>query len=119
MAIIALWLLAQQVVQRTHLALPAGILGLACMLALLFGGLLPTRYVEEGAEMLLGEMTLFFIPPLLSIISLWPLLMAQGFRLALALVLGCLSVMVCTALVVDRVFQLEQRRHAMEQSPNE
>ena len=116
---IAIWLLAQGIVSHAHLPLPAGILGLACVLTLLFGGVLPTHYLEAGAELLLGDMVLFFIPPLLSVISLWPLLSSQGGRLALALVVGCLSVMVCTAMVVERVFRFEQRRNRSKEASHE
>jgi len=116
---IAIWLLAQGLVSHAHLPVPASILGLACVLTLLFGRVLPTRYLEAGAELLLGDMVLFFIPPLLSVISLWPLLSSQGGRLALALVTGCLSVMICTAMVVERVFRYEQSRNQLKGANNE
>lgn len=109
---IAIWLLADWLVRRVSLPIPAGVIGLALILCLLLAGVLPSQRLKAGADWLLGHMLLFFIPPLLAVSEFGSLLAAEGVRLFLALLLGCLIVMAGTGLVVDIVFRFEQRRHA-------
>ncbi|WP_374356468.1 CidA/LrgA family protein [Chitinimonas sp.] len=109
--LMALWLLADRLVRAWALPIPAGVLGLALLAALLFSRLLPVAAVQRGADRLLADMLLFFVPPLMAIVDSGPLLRQLGWRLLLVLPLGCILVMVGTGLIVDRVFRYEQRRH--------
>jgi holin-like protein len=111
-AFIGLWLLADQLSRRLGLPIPGGVVGLGILAALLFAGWLPLRMVQQGADWLLAEMLLFFIPPLMAVVDAGPLIAQVGWRLLVVLPIGCVLVMVGTGLAVDRVFHYEQRRHA-------
>lgn len=109
---VAAWLLADHLARRLGLPVPGGVVGLGLIAALLFAGWLPLRAVQQGADWLLADMLLFFIPPMMALVDAGPLLAQIGWRLLLVLALGCVLVMVGTGLAVDRVFRYEQRRHA-------
>lgn len=111
---VAAWWLAQAAVQWLHWRLPAAVLGLFAVLLLLTSKALPERHLASGAKWLLGEMLLFFIPPLLAVVRFGPLLAASGWRLLAAIALGSLLVMAGTGLSVERVARWERARRLRE-----
>ena len=114
---VAVWWLAQAVVQWLHWPLPAAVLGLFAVLLLLASKALPEQRLARGASWLLGEMLLFFIPPLLAVVRFGPLLAASGWRLLAAIALGSLLVMAGTGLVVERVVRWERARRLRSALP--
>ncbi|MDW3685769.1 CidA/LrgA family protein [Cupriavidus sp. CV2] len=109
MALSALWLLADWLRGRLGLPLPAGLLGLLALAVLLFSGAVRGGWVRRGADWLLGEMLLFFIPAVLAVVQYPELVRHQGWRICAVIALSTLAVMVVTALVVEQVVRLEQR----------
>ncbi|MCG9695775.1 CidA/LrgA family protein [Shewanella sp. Isolate11] len=103
--------LAQFLVEWFSLPIPAGVLGLACLLLLLGLNWLPERFVALGATWLLSELLLFFIPPVVASVHYAPILEQYGVNLLLTLVLGSTSVLLITGFVIDRVFRFERRRN--------
>ncbi|GIU45570.1 hypothetical protein TUM3794_36180 [Shewanella colwelliana] len=85
-------------------------MGLAALFLLLALNWLPERFVAVGATWLLGELLLFFIPPVVASIHYAPLLHQYGVSLMLTLVAGSACVLVSTGFVIDRVFRFERRR---------
>src|SRR5262249_55321642 len=61
-AIIGIWWSASALTHTTGLALSPGVIGLLAVLALLLSGRVEARWIEDGAQWLLGELVLFFIP---------------------------------------------------------
>ncbi len=108
-ALSALWLLADWLRGRLGLPLPAGLLGLLALAALLFSGAVRGGWVRRGANWLLGEMLLFFIPAVLAVVQYPELVRHQGWRICAVIALSTLAVMVVTALVVEQVVRLERR----------
>lgn len=108
-ALSALWLLADWLRGRLGLPLPAGLLGLLALAALLFSGAVRGGWVRRGADWLLGEMLLFFIPAVLAVVQYPELVRHQGWRICAVIALSTLTVMVVTALVVEQVVRLELR----------
>lgn len=108
-ALSALWLLADWLRGRLGLPLPAGLLGLLALAALLFSGAVRGGWVRRGANWLLGEMLLFFIPAVLAVVQYPELVRHQGWRICAVIALSTLAVMVVTALVVEQVVRLELR----------
>jgi holin-like protein len=86
------------------------VLGLGLVVTLLFTGILKARHVHLGAEFLLAEMMLFFMPAFVVAITYLGLFATEGLRLVAAVALGTLVVMAGTVWVVDRVFRWESRR---------
>lgn len=104
---IALWLLADLLTRRFALPLPANLLGLGALFALLLSGAVRLDWVRRGANWLLTEMLLFFIPAVVAVVKYPELMLSTGWRILLVVVLGTLLVMVATALVVDRIYRFE------------
>ncbi|GAB3262646.1 CidA/LrgA family protein [Chitinimonas naiadis] len=109
---VVVWLASDALARYAGWPIPGSVIGLALVAALLFSRLLPSRYVQRGADWLLAEMLLFFIPPVVAVVNFGPLIASQGWRLLAVLLLGMLVVMIGTGLVVDWVFHYERRRHA-------
>lgn len=103
--ILLLWLAAEALVQRCRLPLPAGILGMLVLL-----GLLATRWVSprtfgRGAEWLLAEMLLFFVPAAMILLDHRQMFGWLGLKLLLVVLGGTVLVMVSTALTVELLYR--------------
>ena len=112
----ALWWACDALVRAWHWPVPASVVGLLALTVVLLLGWLPAGQIERGARWLLGDMLLFVIPPLMAIVRHTDLFGWQGFKLAVAIVVGTLLVMWVVGWVVQRVItwedRLHQRRHA-------
>nr|WP_232255954.1 MULTISPECIES: CidA/LrgA family protein [Burkholderiaceae] len=108
-ALAAIFLAADFVARRFALPVPGGVVGLLALLALLFCGGIAPRWVKAGADWLLGDMLLFFIPAAVAAVQYGGLLMEDGWRLALVVVGGTLMVMVAVAFAVEQAARLERR----------
>jgi holin-like protein len=108
-ALAGLWAVADFVVRRLHLPVPGGVVGLAMLLALLFCGGVAPRWTKAGADWLLSDMLLFFIPAAVAAVQYGGLLRDDGWRLALVVVAGTLMVMVAVAFAVEQAARLERR----------
>jgi holin-like protein len=103
------WFAADALVRVTHLPVPSGVVGLAALLVLLFCGGVTPRWVKAGADWLLSDMLLFFIPAAVAAVQYGGLFRADGWRLALVVVGGTLMVMVAVAFAVEQAARLERR----------
>lgn len=108
-ALAALWMIADQLVRICRLPVPAGIVGLAVLLVLLMTGRVRPAAVRDGANWLLTDMLLFFIPATVAAVQYGGLFRAEGWRLALVVVLGTMLVMGAVALAVERAARFERR----------
>jgi holin-like protein len=106
--LIAIWLVSDWLVRTLSLPIPGGVLGLGLLLALLLMGA-PLSWVKGGAEWLLAEMLLFFVPAVVALIKYQALFFAEGWQLLVVIFLGTAMVMCVTAIVVDRCFKWEHR----------
>jgi holin-like protein len=108
-ALAGVWYVADWLVRRLGLPVPGGVVGLAALLALLFCGGLPSRWIKAGADWLLSDMLLFFIPAAVAAVQYGGLFKEDGWRLALVVVAGTLMVMVAVAFAVEQAARLERR----------
>ncbi|WP_345829961.1 CidA/LrgA family protein [Erwinia sp. HDF1-3R] len=104
---VVFFLLAEQLVDRLHLPLPANIVGMLLLLALIMLRVLPLNWVRAGSRWLLAEMLLFFIPAVVAVVNYSQLLRVEGWRIMLVIGISTLLVLSATALVVDRVYRFE------------
>ncbi|TAM06553.1 MAG: CidA/LrgA family protein [Paraburkholderia sp.] len=107
--IAGLWFVADGFARATHLPVPGGVVGLVALLALLFCGGVAPRWVKAGADWLLSDMLLFFIPAAVAAVQYGGLFRADGWRLALVVVGGTLMVMVSVAFAVEQAARFERR----------
>ena len=94
----------------------AGVLGLFLALAALLCGVLKLDWIKGGADFVLGELVLFFVPCVVGLLKYQALFKSQGWQLISTIVIGTVCVMVATAYAVYLGFKLEhtlkQRLHA-------
>lgn len=111
--LIVLFSLAGQAM-ATFLALPipGGVIGMALMLVLLATRRLRVRNVQRGASLLLGEMLLFFVPAVMSLLDHREFLGLLGVKLLIVIALGTVLVMVGTALTIDLCYRWMDRHAA-------
>lgn len=102
---------AQWLVNILSLPIPSSVVGLLGLFGLLALNWLPERFVAVGATWLLGELLLFFIPPVVASLHYAPLFEQYGVSLLLTLVLGSICVLLITGMVIDCVFRFEHRRN--------
>jgi holin-like protein len=95
------WIGGEMLVRLLHLPLPGGIVAFAGVLLLLGTRVLPLNLVRGGADWLLAQMLLFFVPALLAVMEHPEFLGVLGLKLLLVIVLGTTAVMVVTGLVVE------------------
>jgi holin-like protein len=95
------WLAGEALVQRTGLPLPGGVVGMVLVLVLLAAQRLRPGTVRRGAQWLLGEMLLFFVPAVLAVVNHRELLGLVGLKLLAVILVGTAAVMAATALTVE------------------
>ncbi|RBL83865.1 CidA/LrgA family protein [Streptomyces cavourensis] len=104
-------LLGQALANAAGLPVPGGVIGMALVLALLASGLLRVRNVHRGANWLLGEMLLFFVPAVMSLLDHREFLGVLGLKLLVIILVGTALVMAGTALTIDLCYRW-MNRHA-------
>jgi holin-like protein len=109
LGLIATWYAADRAAEWLHLPFSGGVVGLLLMAALLLGGVLRPSSIEHGADWLLSNMLLFFVPLVVSVVQFTGLLRSDGLRLCAAIGLGFICVLMATAFTVEWVCRLERR----------
>lgn len=99
--LIGFWCFGQAIAQVLRLPAPGGVIGLAAVLALLLARRISLSSVRRGAEMLLAEMLLFFVPAVMALLDHSEFLGVLGLKLLAVILTGTLCVMAATALTVD------------------
>ncbi len=78
-----LFIFSQYLVSWLHLPLPANLVGMVLMLALIVCRIIPLSWVRAGARWLLAEMLLFFVPAVVAVVNYAHLLLVDGWRIFL------------------------------------
>jgi holin-like protein len=108
-ALVVVWWVADLAAHRLGLPVPGSVLGLAVLVALLWSGLLPLAWIKAGADLLLAEMLLFFIPAVVAVVKYPALILQRGWALLFIILLGTAAVMVGTAFVVEAAVRAQTR----------
>lgn len=95
------WLAGEAAVRITGIPLPGGIVGLAMVLVLFATRRLPVGSVRRGAQLLLSDMLLFFIPAVLAVLDHHELLGVVGLKILFVILVSTAAVMCVTALTVE------------------
>ncbi|KAF6665242.1 CidA/LrgA family protein [Pantoea anthophila] len=115
---IGLFIACDRLVTWLHLPLPANIVGMLLLLALIVTRVVPLNWVKAGSRWLLAEMLLFFIPAVVAVVNYGDLLRVDGWRICVVIGVSTLLVLASTAWVVDRLYQYEVARAARKQGPH-
>ena len=109
--LIAIWYGADRAASWSGLPFSGGVVGLLLMVALLLSGVVRPVVVDRGADWLLSNMLLFFIPLVVSVVQFTSLLKSEGLRLFAAIGLGFITVLLVTAMTVEWVCRIDRGRH--------
>ena len=113
--IVLLWLAGEAVSRSTGMPIPGSVLGLFGLLYLLITGTIRLSTMRRGANLLLADMLLFFVPAVLAVLEHSEFLGLIGLKILAVILAGTLMVMCMTALAVDVGYRLMLRlesRHA-------
>lgn len=99
--IIFIWAIAYLIQQVLHLPIASGVLGLFLLLILLQLRWIKQEYVEQGAQFLLANMLLFFIPPVVGLVQYQDLLWQRGGQIVFSIVLSTICVMVSSVWTIQ------------------
>lgn len=116
---VGLFMFSDKLVGWLHLPLPANVVGMVLLLVLIMMHVIPLRWVKAGANWLLAEMLLFFVPAVVAVVNYSDLLRSEGWRICVVIALSTLMVLAATSLVVDRVYRFEMARAARKQARHE
>jgi holin-like protein len=86
------------------------------LLLLIMLRILPVKWVKAGSRWLLAEMLLFFVPAVVAVVNYAQLLMIEGWKIFLVIGISTMLTLGATAVVVDKVYRLEQRLAARKAS---
>ncbi|AOA58522.1 CidA/LrgA family protein [Acinetobacter larvae] len=95
-----------------HLPVSGAVVGLFLVLIALLTGLIKLHWIKRGADFILAELVLFFIPCFVAVLKYKDLFLSEGWQLLVAVAIGTICVMVTTAYSVYLGFKLEQKLKA-------
>ncbi|KRI70284.1 MULTISPECIES: CidA/LrgA family protein [Acinetobacter calcoaceticus/baumannii complex] len=107
MFILAVWGLAYGLQKLLNLPVASGVLGFFLLLFFLEMKWLKLAHVEQGADLLLGELLLFFIPPVVGVIQYQDLLMTSGWKILLVILISTALVMMASIYTTQIFFRQE------------
>jgi holin-like protein len=99
--VFAFWLVGEAVVRLSGIPIPGGVVGMLIVLALPSSRRMSIFSMRRGAEWLLAEMLLFFVPAVSAILDHRELFGLLGLKITIVILVGTVAVMGVTALTVD------------------
>ncbi|WP_407174740.1 CidA/LrgA family protein [Bradyrhizobium sp. STM 3562] len=97
----AFWLAGEEIARICGLPVPGGIVGMALALAVLCARGLKVASMKRGADWLLAEMLLFFVPAVLALLDHREFMGLLGLKILAIILVSTTAVMCVTALTVD------------------
>ncbi|AZK45807.1 CidA/LrgA family holin-like protein [Paenibacillus lentus] len=92
-----------QLAELLHLPIPGSILGIIVIFALLKTNVIKLTWIEKGANLLLAELLLFFIPSAVGIMKYIPLLESDGVRILVVVIASTFIVMLSSGLIASKI----------------
>lgn len=96
-------------VRWLHLPVPGSIIGIALVFILLQTKVIKLEWVEIGANWLLAELLLFFIPSAVGIMNYIPMLEHDGVRIVVIVIFSTILVMVSSGLLAGTMAKRKER----------
>ncbi|WP_026263239.1 CidA/LrgA family holin-like protein [Paenibacillus sanguinis] len=98
------------IVELLHIPIPGSILGIAVLFILLKTKVVKLSWIEQGANWLLAELLLFFIPSAVGVMQYIPLLESEGLRILVVVVSSTIIVMVSSGLIASRIAKRKEHQ---------
>lgn len=112
--ILVVWGCAYGLQKLLSLPVASGVLGFFLLLFLLEMKWLKLAQVEHGADLLLAELLLFFIPPVVGVIQYQDLLIVSGWKILLVILISTALVMMASVYSVQ-LFLKQDDQDALKQ----
>lgn len=110
-ALLLLFSLAMNFLAKAlHLPIPGSILGIIVLFALLKLNIIKLSWIETGANWLLAELLLFFIPAAVGVMKYFPLLEHDGVRIMIVVIASTVTVMASSGLVASRIAKRKEQK---------
>jgi len=93
-----------------HLPVPGSILGIIVLFLLLESGVVKLEWIEVGANWLLAELLLFFIPAAVGVMKYFAMLESDGVRILLVVIFSTVVVMASSGLTAARIAKHKERK---------
>ncbi|MET3547997.1 holin-like protein [Paenibacillus favisporus] len=93
-----------------HLPVPGSILGIIVLFLLLESGIVKLEWIEVGANWLLAELLLFFIPAAVGVMKYFSMLESDGVRILLVVIFSTVVVMASSGLTAARIAKHKERK---------
>lgn len=93
-----------------HLGIPGSILGIAVVFVLLETKIIRLEWIELGANWLLAELLLFFIPAAVGIMKYFPMLETEGLQILAVVLFSTVIVMVSSGLTAGFISSRKERK---------
>jgi holin-like protein len=110
--IFLLWLIYQLgnlITSSLHIPLPGNVVGMLLLLALLTTGIVPVKWIKEGADLLLKHLAFFFIPIAVGLMAWGNLFATKGIWLFLALTISAFLSIPITGFVTQFLSRRENQ----------
>lgn len=93
-----------------NIGIPGSILGIVVVFILLETKILRLEWIELGANWLLAELLLFFIPAAVGIMKYFPILEAEGLQILAVVLFSTVIVMVSSGLTAGFISSRKERK---------
>lgn len=91
----------EHLAHRIDSPVPGGVIGAIALALLLLFGVLPLRWFEDGAKVLLDHLALFFVPAAVVAMRAWPAVESSIVAVSVVAVVTTVLVLLLTAKVAD------------------
>lgn len=108
--ICALSLIGQWLSTTFHLPLPGNLVGMFLLLALLFSGIVKEPQIQQGTDLLLKYMALFFIPAGVGLLAHLDLIQNQWLPWLSIILISTVLVLILTGKLVDHLIAKEDQK---------
>lgn len=108
--ILMVWGFAYTMQKLLHLPIASGVLGFFILLFLLETQWIRLEQVEHGANLLLTELLLFFIPPVVGVIQYQQLLIISGWKIVIIIFISTFMVMASSMLSVRMLLKQDEAK---------
>ncbi|MGZ3452125.1 MAG: CidA/LrgA family protein [Polyangiales bacterium] len=98
----ALYFACDLATRALHLPLPGNVVGAIVLAVLLLTGIVPLRWVDEGADLLLHNLPLLFVPAAVLVVRVIPSLKRELPAIAIVMVVTTFVVMAVAGLLAER-----------------
>ncbi|AOZ93128.1 CidA/LrgA family protein [Paenibacillus crassostreae] len=102
-ALMGFSILMNQLTEWLQWKVPGSILGILVIFILLETHIIRLEWIEIGANWLLAELLLFFVPAAVGIMKYIPMLQSDGLRILIVVIISTFVVMLSTGLMAKRI----------------